>query len=214
MTSWIEPPPPPRGMGCFAKGCLTVFVFVLALFVAFLGGGYLAFRHYRSFYFPPTPIVLPQVNVSDVEIQRVRERWAAFETSVRAKQPARVELTAHQLNALIASEPKLRDKLFVSIDHNVAHVEMAVPLEHVSWLVSGHYINAECSVEAAPNKDPAEVKITNIIVNNHELSSEYLTWRYRSRSVRSLLADWTQEHDVTTFDIEDDRVVFESKGAD
>ena len=24
MTAWIEPPPPQRGMGCFAKGCLIL----------------------------------------------------------------------------------------------------------------------------------------------------------------------------------------------
>ncbi|MEY2480067.1 MAG: hypothetical protein QOI04_994 [Verrucomicrobiota bacterium] len=209
--TWIEPPPQ-RGMGCFAKGCLTVFVFVIVLIVAFIGGGYLAFRHYRAFYFPPTPIVLPQSNVSDVEIQRVQERWAAFETSVRAKQPARIELTARQLNALISSEENVRDKLFVAIDNNSAHVQMSLPLDRMFWLLGGHYINAECNIEPAPNKDPVEAKITNIVVNNHALGTEVLTWRYRSRSVRSFLADWTQQHDVTTFDIVNDRVVLESRG--
>jgi hypothetical protein len=224
MTSWIEPPPQPKGMGCFARSCLTIFVFVVVLVAAFFGGAYLAFRHYRGTYFPATPIVLPQTNVSDVEIQRVLERWAAFETAVRAKQPARIELTAHQLNALIASEEKLRDKLFVTVEGNIAHVETSIPLEHVFWL-NGHYINAECLLEAAPNKDPMEVKISNVIINNQTVSHEDLIWRYRSHSIRSLALDWfcsagwvsrlcsmSKETDVITFSIEKGRVIFESKG--
>src|SRR4051794_17660181 len=46
-NSWIEPPPPQRGMGCFGKGCLILFCFLLLLVAAFAGGSYLAVRYLR-----------------------------------------------------------------------------------------------------------------------------------------------------------------------
>ena len=34
MSTWIEPPPPQKGMGCFAKGCLTFLAFIILLLLA------------------------------------------------------------------------------------------------------------------------------------------------------------------------------------
>jgi len=47
-AAWIEPPPPQRGMGCFAKGCLILVIFFIVLGIAFVGGSYLAIRYLRS----------------------------------------------------------------------------------------------------------------------------------------------------------------------
>ncbi len=40
MTSWIEPPPKRKGMGCFGKGCLLIIVLLVLLAVAFFIGFY------------------------------------------------------------------------------------------------------------------------------------------------------------------------------
>ena len=41
-SSWIEPPPAQRGLGCFAKGCLILTVFFILLALAFVAGTYFA----------------------------------------------------------------------------------------------------------------------------------------------------------------------------
>src|ERR1700720_1677013 len=93
-ATWIEPPPPQRGLGCFGKGCLILLVFFILLGLAFAGGTWLALRYLRSEYFPATQVQLPAAAATEDEQQSVRSRWDAFEKAARAHRAARIELTA------------------------------------------------------------------------------------------------------------------------
>jgi len=57
----------------------------------------------------PTPI--PEFNASDQQIQVVQERWQDFEQKTRAGQPAEIELSADDVNALIATTEGVRGKV-------------------------------------------------------------------------------------------------------
>ena len=59
MSTWIEPPPPQRGMGCFAKGCLILIAFFVLLLLAFIGGTFLAVHYLRAEYFPKSAVEVP-----------------------------------------------------------------------------------------------------------------------------------------------------------
>src|SRR5690242_10735526 len=113
-SSWIEPPPHQRGLGCFAKGCLILVIFAILLCLSFVAGTYYASRFIRSEYFSGEHERLPISKASVDEEQAVRARWDAFEKAARAHEPARIELTADDLNALIASDSKLRGDAFVT----------------------------------------------------------------------------------------------------
>ncbi len=93
-SSWIEPPPNQRGLGCFAKGCLIVSVFGLLLCLSFIAGTYYASRFLRTEYLSADHERLPISRASVEEEQAVRARWDAFEKAARAHEPARIELTA------------------------------------------------------------------------------------------------------------------------
>ena len=152
MTSWIEPPPKRKGMGCFGKGCLLTIVLLVLLAVAFLIGLYTGTK----------PVEIPQVQTSEDEQNAVRARWSEFEAASRnepeltpdlptpppapeeapapdvAPSPVpsppsanRIELTANDINQLIAGSRRARGKAFVSIDNNVARVRISVPLDKV-----------------------------------------------------------------------------------
>src|SRR5438309_3099401 len=128
MTTWIEAPPPQRGMGCFAKGCLILIAFFILLGLAFVGGTFFAVRYLRSTYFPTQQVQLPANTATENEQQSARTKWNSFERDAHAQAPARIEMTADELNALIASEPKLRGKARVSIDNNVGRLQVSIPL--------------------------------------------------------------------------------------
>jgi hypothetical protein len=211
-NSWIEPPPPQRGMGCFAKGCLILISFFIVLGIAFIGGTYVAVRYLKSEYFPTTGVQLPANAATEMEQQTVRARWTEFENAARARQPARVEFTADELNALIASKPKLRGKAYVSIDNNTAQLRLSARLNDVRWL-KGHYVNAECAIQSAPSKDPRDARITRIVVNGRQLGDEVLRWQYRSWSLRYYLTEWMDENDLKTFEIADNKIILETKGS-
>lgn len=212
MSAWIEPPPPQQGMGCFAKGCLILIAFCILLGLAFAGGTFYAVRYLRSNYFPTTRVQLPATTSTEEEQQLARANWKIFENAARAHAPARIEMTAQELNALIASEPKSRGKAYVSIDNNVGHVQVSIPLNASRWL-RDHYANAECTVTSASGGSPAHARITNVVVNGHAVDEAALTWRY-PWSLRGFLSNWTEENNLKTFEIRDGKVILETKGSD
>jgi hypothetical protein len=212
-SSWIEPPPQQRGLGCFAKGCLILVGFVILLALAFVAGTYFAARYLRTEYFSAHHDRLPNSQATADEEEGVRARWDAFEKSARANQAARIELSADDLNALIASEPKLHGNAFVTIEDNTAHLQLSIPLARSRWL-TGRYINAQCSVQSAPSAKPEDARITSIIVNGRPVGEEFLSWQYGSWSFKRYLSDWTTQTNLKTFDISDGKVILETNGSE
>src|SRR5215475_1205998 len=129
MNTWVEAPPPRKGLGCFGRGCLILLVFVIVLAIAGFAGMYWGLhRHSALFYgsywmaktrsFAEAPTPVPEFNVSDQQIQLVQERWQEFEQKTRAGQSAEIELSADDINALIATTEGARGKVFTSIDEH------------------------------------------------------------------------------------------------
>ncbi|HLW35597.1 MAG TPA: hypothetical protein VKS98_08050 [Chthoniobacterales bacterium] len=208
-SSWIEPPPHQRGLGCFAKGCLILSVFGLLLCLSFVAGTYYASRFLRTEYLSADHERLPISRASVEEEQAVRARWDAFEKAARAHEPARIELTADDLNALIASDSKLRGDAYVTIEGNTAHLKVSMPIGR-NWWLSGRYLNASCSVESASSGKPEDARITSIIVNGRPVGEEFLSWQYGAWSFKRYVDQWTGETNLKTFEISDAKVILET----
>jgi hypothetical protein len=211
--SWIEPPPPRQtgGMGCFAKGCLILLCFCFVLGLAGVGGAFYAVRYLRGSYFSSESVQLPANNATEQDQQMARAKWKIFERSARAHQPAQIEMTESELNALIASEPKLRGRARVSISDDSVRLQLSFPLENSRWL-RGRYVNGECSIQAGPTGNPAEARITSVVVNERAVPDEVLTW-HGPYSIRRYIEEWTDENDLKTFEIRDGKVILETKGS-
>ena len=130
MNTWVEAPPPRKGLGCFGRGCLILLVFVIVLGIACFAGMYWGLhRHsalfYGSYWLAKTRSIaeastsVPEFSASDQQIQLVQERWQEFEQKTRASQAAEIELSADDINALIATSEAFRGKVFASIDRNL-----------------------------------------------------------------------------------------------
>jgi hypothetical protein len=208
-SSWIEPPPHQRGLGCFAKGCLILLVFGILLCLSFIAGTYYASRFLRAEYLSGAHERLPISEASVDDEQAVRARWDAFEKAARAHEPARIELTAGDINALIASDSKLRGDAYVTVDGNTAQLKVSIPIARNFW-VSGHYINASCSIQSASSGKPEDARITSIIVNGRPVGEEFLTWQYGAWSFKRYVDRWTGETNLKTFEITDGKVILET----
>jgi len=206
-SSWIEPPPQRHGPGCFVKGCLILVIFFILLGLAFIAGYYYAERHESLAIHHES---LPISHATLDEEQAVRERWDAFEKAARAHEVARIELTTDDLNALIASDSKLRGNAYVTINGDSARVQVSMPLAKGRWF-SNRYVNAQCSVQSGPNQKPEDIRITNIVLNGKPVSEEVLSWRYGALpSFRSYMADWISRSNLKTFEITDGKVILET----
>jgi hypothetical protein len=212
-SSWIEPPPAQRGLGCFAKGCLILVVFFILLALAFVAGTYYAAKYLRSEYFSIHHEHLPISQATVEEEQAVRARWDAFEKAAHAHEAVRIALSADDLNALIAAEPKLHGNAYVTIDNNTAHLQLSMPIGKARWL-SGRYLNTQCSVQSAPNRKPEDARITSIIVNGRTVGEEILSWQYGTWSFKRYMTDWTGRTNLKTFEISDGRIILETNGSE
>jgi hypothetical protein len=228
MTSWIEPPPKRKGMGCFGKGCLLIIVFLVLLAVAFVIG----------FYTGTKPKEIPQVQTTEDEQNAVRARWDEFEAGTQTEQvtapvptppptseetppeaapspvatppsPNRIELTASDINALISRGRRTRGKAFVSIDNDVARVQVTIPLEKLPGM-RGRSLNAEFAVRPSPDRSPRNLQITKVSMSG--VPDAVLNTLLGSHSVQGYADDFASEHGITSFGIENNKVILEKSG--
>src|SRR5260370_5398403 len=184
---WIEPPPAQRGLGCFAKGCLILVVFFILLALAFVAGTYYAAKYLRTEYFSIHHERVPISQATVEEEQAARTRWDAFEKAAHAHEAARIELAADDLNALIASQPKVHGKAYVTIEDSTAHLQLSMPIGKARWL-NGRYLNAQCSGKSASSGKPDDARITSIVVNGRPVDEDVLNWEYGYWSITRYLA--------------------------
>lgn len=220
MTSWIEPPPKKKGMGCLGKGCVLSIVLLVLLGAAlFVVGRVVTSRKPRA---------IPHVETSEAEQQAVLDRWDEFKAVSRDKQetvppspapdetpvpaatpsPNRIVLTADDINQLIARGRKTRGKAFVAIDNNIARLQVSIPLEKLGF--RGRYLNGEFTVHASPDRDPRNLQIAKISLSGVDVPQTALQTLLGPRSLRSYIDKYAREYDVSTLTIEDNKVIIET----
>ena len=221
MNTWVEAPPRRKGLGCFARGCLILLVFAIVLAIACFAGMYWGLhRHsalfYGSYWLAKTrsiaeaPAPVPEFSASDQQIQRVRERWQDFEQKTRAGQPAEIELSADDINALIATSEDVRRKVFASIDGNQLRLQVSLPIGGVLGR-PGYYFNGDVVIELKGAESLDSPQFSRITINGEQAPTDFLNWKYRSRQLREYLAEQRNAYDVGTIEIRDGKVILHSR---
>jgi len=221
MNTWVEAPPRRKGLGCLARGCLILLVFAIVLAIACFAGMYWGLhRHsalfYGSYWLAKTrsiaeaPAPVPEFSASDQQIQRVRERWQDFEQKTRAGQPAEIELSADDINALIATSEDVRRKVFASIDGNQLRLQVSLPIGGVLGR-PGYYFNGDVVIELKGAESLDSPQFSRITINGEQAPTDFLNWKYRSRQLREYLAEQRNAYDVGTIEIRDGKVILHSR---
>ena len=220
MNTWVEAPPRRKGLGCFGRGCLILLVFVIVLAIACFSGMYWGLhRHsvlfYGSYWMAKTrslaeaPTPIPEFNASDQQIQLSQERWQEFEQKTRAGQSAEIELSADDINALIATSEDVRRKVFVSIDRDQLRLQASVPMGQFFGR-QGYYFNGDVTIEldgAQPLDGPRFRRIT---INGEQVPTDFLNWKYSSRELREYLTDQGNAYEIGSIEIHDGKVILRS----
>jgi hypothetical protein len=227
MPTWIEPPPKQRRTGCLGKGCMMLVIFLILLAVAFFIGGYVGVRYVVT---SDKPKEIATIESTEADQDAVRNRWEEFKVGPRsapvettttttttttppdatptppAPSSNRIELTATDINQLIAGSRNVRGKAFVSIENNVARVQVSVPLEKVGF--RGRFLNGEFQVRSAADRNPRNIEITEVSLGG--VSEKVLNSLLGFRSLRSYADEYAREYDITSFSIEDNKVIIEN----
>ena len=221
MNTWVEAPPQRKGLGCFGRGCLILLVFVIVLAIAGFAGMYWGLhRHSALFYgsywlaktrsFAEAPTPVPEFSGSQQQIQLVQERWQEFEQKTRAGQPAEIELSADDINALISTSEGVRRKVFVSIDGDLPRLQVSVPIGEF-FGKPGYYFNGDVIIGVNGTQSSDNPQFNRLTINGEQAPVDFLKWKYRSRHLREYLADHGNAYDISTIEIRDGKVVLRSR---
>jgi hypothetical protein len=224
---------PKRGKGCFAKGCLILTAFGILLVAAGVGGSLWALRHV---YLSDKPVPIPEVSApSEASVgmpgetsvaaasetsATVRERLNTMKKAARAHERTEVELTAADINALIAANRKSRGTAFVRIDGNVVQVQFSIPLERFdlpfrnAFGLGDRYLNATVAIPAPPGTNANSVQLSEVKINGHSFPSDLLDRRLLGvgKSLRSYVVRYANQYGVTDGEIRDGKVILHSSG--
>ena len=232
MNTPVEPPPK-RGMGCFAKGCLILIVVAILLVVIGVGGTYWSLRHvYLSD--KPAPIAeapeptetsatTPGEPSAPAPVQRsaeVRERLDTMKQAARAHERTGVELTAADINALIAANRKSRGTASVGIDGGVAQAQFSIPLERLdvpfrnAFGLGDRYLNGTVTIVAPPGTNASNVQLSEVKINGHSVPANVLDWGLPrvGRSLRTYVIKYANQYGVTDGEIRDGKVILYTSG--
>src|SRR6266700_432469 len=208
MNTWVEAPPRRKGLGCFARGCLILLVFAIVLTIACFAGVYWGFQRHSAivhgiYWLAKThslaeePAPLPEFTASDEQI-------------TRAGQPAEIELSADDINSMIAASREARGKIFVSIDGNQLRLQASVPLGEFLGR-PGYYFNGDITVEFKGAESLENPQLNRIVVNGKQVPSDLLNWKYRSRRLHEYLADYRNSYDIGTIEVRDGKLILRSR---
>jgi hypothetical protein len=221
MNTWVEAPPRRKGLGCFARGCLILLIFAIVLAIACFAGMFWGLHRHSALFYgsywlaktrsiaqAPTPV--PEFSGSDQQIQRLRERWQDFEQKTRAGQPAEIELSADDINALIATSENVRGKIFASIDGNQLRLQASLPIGGVLGS-PGYYFNGDVTIELNGAQSLDSPRFSRVTINGEQVPTDFLNWKYRSRHLREYLADKRNAFEIGTVEIRDGKVIVRSR---
>ena len=232
MNTGVEPPPK-RGMGCFAKGCLILVVLAILVVVVGVGGSYWSLRH---IYLSDKPAPIPEASApSETSAatpgetsaaapgetsDTVRERLDTLKSAARAHERTGVEFTAAEINALIAANRKSSGLAFVRIDGNVAQVQLSIPLERFdvpfrnAFGLGDRFLNATVSVVAPPGTNANNVQLSEVTLNGHSFPTDLLDRGLPGvgKSLRSYVIKYANQYGVTGGEISDGKVILHTSG--
>src|SRR5215216_2677946 len=233
MNSHVEPPPK-RGMGCFGKGCLLLLVFGILLVVIGVGGTYWSVR---NVYLSDKPAPIPEtsapsemtgpatpgetsVGAPSEKSAEVRERLDTMKQAARAHEATGVELTAADINALIAANPKSSGAASVGINDNALQAQFSIPLQRLdvpfrsAFGLSDRYLNATVTIVAPPGTNASNVQLSEVTLNGHTISAGLLDWQLPGvgKSLRSYVIKYANQYGVTDGEIRDGKVILHTSG--
>jgi hypothetical protein len=233
MNVRVEPPPK-RGTGCFGKGCLILVVIVILVVVVGVGGTFWSVRHV---YLSDKPAPIPEAtaltetsaatpgdtSAPPATVERsaeVSERLDAMKQAGRAHEATEVELTAADINALIAANRKSRGTASVGINDTVLQAQFSIPLQRLdvpfrnAFGLGDRYLNASVTMVAPPGTNANNVQLSEVTINGHSFPTHLLDWRLLGvgRSLRSYVIKYASQYGVMGGEISDGKVILRTGG--
>ncbi|QDT09058.1 hypothetical protein [Planctomycetes bacterium K23_9] len=160
--------------GCLF-GCLVAVGLVFGAVLCTGIGGYWFFTSQVEKYTADAPLDLPQVEYAPEELSALQDRLKSFETAVEGGEISsqEMELSADDINALIANEKTLKGKVFVRIADGQVTGDVSVPADMVPG-GSERYFNGSATLDASMESGVLIVTLVDAEVNGEKLPQKFI----------------------------------------
>ncbi|MGB7346571.1 MAG: hypothetical protein WBD20_20285, partial [Pirellulaceae bacterium] len=167
-------PPENKSRGCL-WGCLIAAGLMVALFVCAGVGGYWFFTGQVQKYTAEAPLDLPTVEYDADQMAALEARLESFENAVDTGEPTsrEMELSADDINALIAKEETLRGKVFVKIEDGKVVGDVSFPTDMIPG-GKGRYFNGSATLDASMESGVLIVTLVDAEVNGEKLPQQFI----------------------------------------
>jgi hypothetical protein len=125
---------PPQGMGCFAKGCLTVLIVGFLLIAAVVGGCWYVYVKTVDNLTSATPADVQVQPPSESQFQTAETSMNRLREAVADNKETTVEFTAADLNALFARDATFSDwrgRIRIEIADSTMTIALSAPLHSI-----------------------------------------------------------------------------------
>jgi hypothetical protein len=129
-------PPVPSGMGCFAKGCLSLVIAAVVLGVVLIGGGLFVVNRGINMFTATEPAQIQIRPATPTELQLAKAKLDSLRSAIRNRVETTIEFTADDVNALLQNEPEFREArnhARVAIANSIVSLDVSAPLASAQW---------------------------------------------------------------------------------
>jgi hypothetical protein len=140
--------------------------------------------------------------------------------AARAHEQNDMELTAADINALIAANRKSRGTASVGIDGGVAQAQFSIPLERLdvpfrnAFGLGDRYLNGTVTIVAPAGTNASNVQLSEVKINGHSVPANVLDWGLPGvgHSLRTYVIKYANQYGVTGGEIRDGKVILHTSG--
>jgi hypothetical protein len=210
---------PSQKRGCLFYGCLTAagLAVVLAV-VAFLGLRFVnrSVNRLISQYTDTAPVALESVRLPPAEREALQARVATFQEALESQTVAReLSLSDTDLNALLAEQKDLKDRVLVRLEGDRVKGRISLPLQDVGpFKLQGRYLNGEATFRVALADGSLAVTLEDVNVKGNPLPAVVMNELKKKNLAADILRNPEAAETIARFasvQVQDGRLVLKNK---
>ena len=191
------PPPVPSGMGCFAKGCLSLVIAVVVLGVILIGGGLFVVNRGISMFTATAPAQIQTRPATPAELQVARAKLDSLRSATRNRVETTIEFTADDVNALLQNEPEFREArnhARVAIANSIVSLDVSAPLDSAQWSrLKGRWFNGNIQFGFSYVDDNFNFDVRSAEANGYQFPRALLSAEFMQSFNRSFNDSFRRE---------------------
>lgn len=209
----------PRKRGCLFYGCLTLAVVVAVVGILGFVGYQFARKSIKEMvakYTDTAPASFETVQLSKTEADQLQQRLAHFQKALDSQaEQQELVLSEREINALIAQNPNLTNRVLARIEGDRIKGEISFPLQDIGPIkLNGRYLNGLATFRVGIAAGQLVVGVDDVQVKGQPLPEPFLSELKKKNIGQEVVKDpqvQTTVAKLQSIDVKDGKLVLKNK---